>query len=174
MRKPLDAGRLRRFLAALGAASSRPATAYLVGGACAVIEGWRPTTIDVDMYLEPEADDVLRAIPLLKVQLDLNVELASPLDFLPELPGWRDRSRFIAQEGSLTVREFDFYAQALSKLERGFDQDLDDVQAMLERELVSVSELERLLDAIAGELYRFPTVDGKALAASVSQLRAHR
>jgi hypothetical protein len=30
----------------------------------------------------------LRAIAILKDQLDVNVELASPLDFLPVPPGW--------------------------------------------------------------------------------------
>lgn len=170
MRKPLDAGRLRRFLTALGAAGSRPATAYLVGGASAVLEGWRSTTIDVDLYLEPEVDDLMRAIPKLKEDLELNVEFASPLEFLPELPGWRDRSRFVSQEGSLTVRDFDFYSQALAKLERGFDADLADVRAMVKRELITVAELDRLLDAISGDLFRFPAVDEASLRAAVRQL----
>jgi hypothetical protein len=171
MRKQLDAGRLRRFLTALGAAGSQPATAYLVGGASAVLDGWRSTTIDVDLYLEPEVDDLLRAIPKLKDDLEVNVEFASPLDFLPELPGWRDRSRFVSQEGLLTVRDFDFYSQALSKLERGFDTDLADVRAMVDRGLVATAELDRLFDAISGSLYRFPAVDGDSLKAAVKQLR---
>ncbi|MDP9222727.1 MAG: hypothetical protein M3P18_02530 [Actinomycetota bacterium] len=150
--------------------SAQPATAYLVGGGTAVLEGWRATTIDVDLYLEPEADELLRAIPGLKEDLEINVEFSSPLDFLPELPGWRDRSPFVAQEGRLTVRHFDLYAQALAKLERGFDQDLADVRAMVDRGLVSPDQLRRLFDAVADELYRFPAVDGKALRAAVAEL----
>ncbi len=174
MRPAVDAARLRAFLAELGRASLEPATAYVVGGGSAVLEGWRQTTIDVDLYFEPERDELIRVLPTLKERLHINVELASPLDFLPPLPGWRDRSRFLSQEGKLMVRDFDFYAQALAKLERGFEQDLRDVHAMLERGLVSAPELQRLLDAISPELYRFPSVDAAALQAAVRQLPSSR
>jgi uncharacterized nucleotidyltransferase DUF6036 len=172
VRSAVDAARLRAFLVELGGISVEPTTAYLVGGASAVLEGWRQTTIDVDLYFEPERDELLRAIPTLKERLHINVELASPLDFLPPLPGWRDRSRFLSQDGKLTVRDFDFYAQALAKLERGFEQDLRDVGAMLERGLVSAPELQRFLDAISPELYRFPSIDPSALQAAVAGLEA--
>ena len=36
----------------------------------------------------------------------MNVELASPLDFLPALEGWRERSRFRFREGNLDVFDF--------------------------------------------------------------------
>ena len=170
MRKPLDLARLRSFLTALGRVGQGAATAYLVGGASAVVEGWRPTTLDLDLRLEPERDDLLRAISHLKEEHQVNVEFASPLDFLPELPGWRDRSPFVNQEGPLTVRQFDFYSQALAKLERGFDQDISDVRAMVERGLITISELERLFEAITGDLYRFPTVDEAALRAALRRL----
>jgi hypothetical protein len=140
-----------------------PTTLYLVGGATAVLQGWRQSTIDVDIRLEPESDEILRALPDLKNRLAVNVELASPLDFLPELPGWRDRSPFVSQQGAVTVRHFDFYSQALSKLERAFDQDLRDVDAMLERQLVDRVELLRLFEAIEPELFRFPAVDPQGL-----------
>ncbi|MEX2546947.1 MAG: DUF6036 family nucleotidyltransferase [Chloroflexota bacterium] len=158
------------FLAELGRASVEPTTAYLVGGASAVLNGWRRTTIDVDLYLEPERDELLRTIPGLKERLQINIELASPLDFLPPLPGWRDRSRYVSQEGKLTVRDFDFYAQALAKLERGFAQDLRDVSAMIARGLVSPPELERLFNVISDQLYRFPAVDGAALRSELTRL----
>jgi hypothetical protein len=41
---------------------------------------------------EPESDAVLRELVALKDRLGINVELASPPDFIPELPGWRERS----------------------------------------------------------------------------------
>jgi hypothetical protein len=171
VRRPTDARRLRELLSELGRIGRQPVTCYLVGGATAVLVGWRPTTIDVDLYLEPEADELLRALPNLKQRLAINVELASPLDFLPQLPGWRDRSPFVSQEGQLTVRHFDPHAQTLAKLERGFDQDLYDVQAMIDRDLVKPAELARMLTEIEPELYRFPTVDGPALRRAVDHLQ---
>lgn len=169
-RRPLDRRRLRRFLIALGATSSKPTTAYLVGGATAIVSGWRTTTIDVDLHLEPERDELLRAIPRLKEDLEVNVEFASPLDFLPELPDWRERSPYVDQYASLTVRHFDPYSQALAKLERAFSQDLADVAAMVERDLVEPQTLKRLFEEIYGHLYRFPTVDPDRLRRSVERL----
>jgi hypothetical protein len=171
-RGPVDAARVRRFLDALARAVVGETTVYLVGGATAVTEGWRPTTLDVDLRLEPEDEGAMRAMPRLKVELGINVELASPIDFLPEPPGWRDRSPFIMRIGSLTVRQFDLYAQALAKLERGFDQDLADVDAMVARGLVRPPELLRLFDAIADQLYRFPAVDAQHLGDAVRALVA--
>ena len=76
----------------------------------------------------------------------------------------------MSQEGRLAVRHFDLYAQALAKLERGFDQDRQDVAAMIERGLVDVAELGRLLEAIEPELYRFPAVDPESLRGAVDEL----
>lgn len=171
MRRRVDADSLGEFLSALGRVDAPPATAYLVGGGTAVLHGWRPTTIDVDLRLEPEHDELLRAVARLKEELEINVEFASPLDFLPELPGWRDRSPYIAQHGSLTVRHLDLYSQALAKLERGFDQDLADVTAMVARGLIDAGELDRLFAAVADQLYRFPTVDRGRLQAAVAGLK---
>jgi hypothetical protein len=70
---------------------------YLTGGATAVLEGWRESTIDADILFEPDSDALLRRLAELKDELDLNVELASPLDFLPELPSWRERSPHLAR-----------------------------------------------------------------------------
>jgi hypothetical protein len=112
----------------------------------------------------------MRALPRLKEELAINVELASPLDFLPELPGWRDRSPFVARIGRLTVRQLDPYAQAMAKLERGFQQDLADVDELVARALVRRDELLRLFEAVAGELYRFPAVDAEHLRAAIERL----
>jgi hypothetical protein len=171
VRRRADADSIRAFLHELGPLAIGPTTIFLVGGATAVLYGWRSTTIDIDLRIEPERDELLRALPDLKERLSTNVELASPLDFLPELPGWRDRSPFVAQEGDVTVRHFDLYAQALAKLERGFDQDLSDVEAMLARGLVDVTELQRLFDAVEAALYRFPAVDPASLRRAVHGLR---
>ena len=112
----------------------------------------------------------MRSLPRLKRELGVNLELASPVDFLPELPGWRDRSPFVEQVGPLTVRQFDPYAQALAKLERGFAQDLADVGAMVDLGLVVPAELARLLSAIEDQFFRFPSVDPGSLRAAVDRL----
>ncbi len=94
MREAADAERIRRLAIALGRAAAPGTRVYLPGGVTAVLEGWRASTVDVDLRIEPESDELLRTIARLKDELDINVELASPVDFPPKLPGWRERSRF--------------------------------------------------------------------------------
>ncbi|MCL2769802.1 MAG: hypothetical protein FWD42_06790, partial [Solirubrobacterales bacterium] len=92
MRPPVDEPRLRELAADLGRRASKPVRLYLTGGASAVWEGWRASTMDVDLRFEPDVDEMLRELPALKERLGVNIELASPPDFVPELPGWRERS----------------------------------------------------------------------------------
>jgi len=167
MREPADVERIRALATELGRATKKPTRLYLTGGATAVLEGWRASTVDVDVRIEPESEELLRAISELKERLDINIELASPADFLPELPGWRERSRYRFRERQLEVFDFDLYSQALSKIERGFDLDLEDVRAMLETGLVEPRLLRELHTQIEDELYRFPAVDPASLRAKL-------
>ena len=167
MRARADATRIRAFLHELGRHSRRPGRAYLTGGATAVLEGWRNTTIDVDLRFDPEDDDLLRSLARLKEELDLNVELASPPDFIPELPGWRDRSPFVVREGSIDVHHLDPYSQALAKIERGFAQDLADVASMIDAGLVEPTRAIALFAEIEPELFRYPAIDPATFAEKV-------
>ena len=172
MRRRADRQRIERFTRELGRLTREPATLYLSGGATAVLLGWRSSTIDIDIRLEPERDELLRAIADLKEGLAVNVELASPLDFIPEPPGWRDRSPFVAREGPLTVRHMDPYAQALAKVERGHALDEADVAAMLAEGLVRPREALRLFEAIEPELHRFPAIDPPSFRRAVERMFA--
>jgi hypothetical protein len=159
MRELADAARIHRFMQALGAAAVQEGTCYLVGGGTAVLLGWRPTTIDVDIELDPEQDELLRALPAIKDELQINVELASPRHFIPLPAGWEERSPSVGREGRLTFKHFDLYSQALGKLERGHAQDLEDARVMLERGLVEAERLRSAFDEIEPQLYRFPAID---------------
>ena len=100
MRPPVDAARIRELARRLGRVAPARTRIYLTGGATAVLEGWRASTIDVDVRFEPESDALLRELVDLKDRLGINVELASPPDFIPELPGWRERSPLVFREGN--------------------------------------------------------------------------
>jgi hypothetical protein len=159
VRPPVDEDRIRALARQLGRVARGPVRIYLTGGSTAVLEGWRTTTIDVDLRFEPEQDELLRELPALKERLGVNIELASPPDFIPELPGWRERSPLVFREGSVDIHHFDLYSQALSKIERGFGQDLDDVRMMIDRGLVERVRLQELYETIEPELYRYPAID---------------
>jgi hypothetical protein len=164
MRQPVDAPRLLSFLEALGATASRDVTVYLTGGATALLHGWRPTTVDVDLKIVPEDDALLRALPRLKDELRLNVELAAPDDFLPELPGWRERSPSAGRFGRVAVFHYDLYAQALAKLERGHAQDLDDVREMTRRGLVHAHGFSSFCRPLSPISTGFPRSTGRRSA----------
>ncbi len=158
MRAPVNRERIETLMDRLGRAASAPVRVYLVGGSSAVLVGWRDGTIDVDLAIRPHDDALLRAIPECKNALDVNIELASPADFIPLPAGWEDRSPLIARRHYVAFHHFDFYSQALAKLERGHRQDTADVRAMLERELIQPIRVQRYFDEIEPELYRFPAI----------------
>ena len=150
----------------------KPARIYLVGGGSAVLRGWRSSTVDVDIRIIGDSDAVFSALPALKESLQINVELASPADFLPELPGWEERSIFIGREGAIDFFHYDFYSQCLAKLERGHAKDLTDVEAMLRERLVEPRKLRELFDSIEPLLIRYPAVDPATLRRSVEAFAA--
>ena len=172
MRELADASRVGAFLEQLGRRARRPVRLYLAGGATAVLRGWRDTTIDIDIKLVPESDELLREIPRLKEALQINVELASPDQFIPALPGWEERSLFLRQVGKLSVYHLDPYSQALAKIERGHTQDLADVRAMAGDGLVEKGRLMELFERIEPLLYRYPAVDAAAFRKAVRRLVA--
>lgn len=170
MRELASRERIEAALAALGVAADRGTRLYLTGGATAVLLGWRDSTIDIDVRLVPESDRLLRAIPEVKESQRVNVELASPLDFIPVPEGWEERGLFEADSGGLAVYHFDLNAQALSKAERGHTQDLEDVQALLERGLVERDRAREYFEHIEPELYRFPAIDPPSFRRAVEEL----
>jgi len=159
VRQLADKARIEALLSALSREATADTDIFVVGGTSAVLVGWRPTTIDLDLVFRPESDAMLRAIPALKERLQLNIELASPDQFIPVPAGWEQRSPVISRMGRVTVRHYDFCAQALAKIERGHARDLADVQAMHERGLINAADVRAMFARMEPELYRFPAID---------------
>ena len=167
-REVSTAAKVRLLMRRLGEAAQGPGRVYLVGGASAVLVGWRNTTVDVDIKLAPEPPGVFQAIAHLKEALDMNVELAAPDDFIPPLPDWPQRSPPVAQHGAVEFFHYDFYAQALAKIERGHEQDWGDIRAMHEYGLIKRQRLAALFDAIKTNIPRYPAIDVACFAARVA------
>ena len=170
MRAPVDRARLQAFLGDLSRAAREPTRLYLTGGASQLLRGLRESTVDVDLTLEPESDELLRSMVELKESLNLNVEIVSPAHFVPALPGWRDRCEFVMQMGKLAVHHFDPYTQALSKLERGHVRDLQDIQALVREGIVDPLRLRSLLAEVQSELFRYPAIDAPSLFKAADRL----
>jgi hypothetical protein len=133
-----------------------------------MVGGTRPLTSNIKLI--PDRDEILREIPRLKDALNLNIELAAPSDFIPLPAGWEDRSPLIRKEGKLSFHHFDLVAQALSKIERGHEQDIHDVKEMVAAGLVNPEEALIQFKAIEPELYRFPAIDPVTFRKAVEEL----
>jgi hypothetical protein len=172
MRKVSDADRITRFMRAFGAEAVSDGRTYFTGGATAVLLGWRDSTIAIDLRIFPESDRLFRALPSLKETLEINVELASPADFIPELPGWEDRSLFIAREGRLSFFHYDLYSQVLAKIEPSHQQDLQDVRELIRGKWVEPRQALGYFETIEPQLYRYPAIDPPSFRRRVEQILA--
>lgn len=128
MRENSDLQRIDDFISAIGMMVRTSLKVYFSGGTTAVMLGIRNTTIDVDIKFEPDSIQMYKAIQQLKEQLNMNIELASPDNFIPPLPAWKERSIFITQIGKVNFFHYDLYAQIISKVQRGWKQDLTDAE----------------------------------------------
>jgi hypothetical protein len=141
----------------------------VTGGATALLEGWRSSTVGVNLELDPEPEGAFEAIRWIKESLEVNIELASPDHFLPELHDWRQQSPFIGRFGLVDFHHYDLRAQALAKLARGFDREVD-VRAMLERRLIRCDALHIALEEMAPRLERYPRVDSAELRERLAEI----
>ena len=139
------------FLQSLGRRYTMPGRLYLVGGTTMVYEGFRQQTLYIDISFEV-ADEYhsafVAAVRDLKEQLSLNIEEASPAEFIPLPSGHRERSQCMGRYGQLEVFYFDLYSTALSKIERGTESDFDDVLTLLDRGRLALSLLSEYFDEI--------------------------
>lgn len=153
MRELARRDKIVEFMRLFGRGTRLEVRVYFTGGATAVLNGWRDATLDIRLRFEPEPDELYRTIPQIKEKLQLNVELAAPSDFIPELPGWHDRCQYIGREGSVSFFHYDPYSQALSKIERGHDQDVRDVASILQVGMLDRQKLLALFNEIEPYLY---------------------
>ena len=146
LRPSVDRRRIEQFLRELGRAFRGPARLYLVGGTTVVFEGLRGATLGVDLAVEVDPahhGELMRQVALLEDRLPINIEEASPADFIPLPSGWAERSRFIGRFGQIDVFHFDILSTVMSKLARGHEQDLADVRAIVAAGFVTCDDIEQ-------------------------------
>jgi hypothetical protein len=170
MRPPIDRLRVHHFLVKLGIAFKHPARLYLVGGTTMVYEGLRDQSLDIDITFELADEheaEFTRVIRELKESLQINVEQASPGDFIPLPAGWRERAKFVGRFGLVDVFHFDLYSTALSKIERGREGDYQDVLALLGSGQIDLGELRGAFENI------MPRIERESLKRNPERFRSH-
>jgi hypothetical protein len=167
VRAELTRERLDALMRELARTAPRRGTqrVHFVGGATAVLFGWR----DSSLYAELHADDefVFHDVQGVKQRLDVNIEFARPEQFVPPLPGTSERHVLVETHGSVSFFHYDPYAQVFSKLVRGLDRDLADARSFVRSGMVEPRRLLALVRAVPSSAYaRYPRLaPGPVLAA---------
>jgi hypothetical protein len=139
---------------------------FFVGGGTAVLEGWRESTIDADLYSDGE--EIFRDVQGIKERLQINIEFARPEDFVPALAGSADRHIFLEKVGKVSFYHYDPYAQLLSKVVRGFNRDMQDARRFVDSGMVDVERFRSLVQAIPGAVYaKYPTLSREAVLEAI-------
>ncbi len=146
MREYAERKRIDRFLRTLGRRLKFPIRLYLVGGSVVVDMGLRTATIDIDYVVdadEPHAlEEFERLIPVLKNELQINAEPASPADFIPVPVNVLSRSPYVRTHGKVSVYYYDLPSTVISKAARGAERDLADIELLVQSGAVSWKDVE--------------------------------
>src|SRR5205823_1960623 len=81
-------------------------------------------------------------VPRLKNQLDVNLEPASPEDFMPVRSGALEQSPFVGRYGAISVFYYDLPSTVLAKVARGSETDLADIRRLVDAGMVDWEAVE--------------------------------
>ncbi len=150
------------------------ATLTLLGGCALALLGSVRPTLDID-YVGDDLDknELQELIERTANEMQIEIE-AVPIDQSIPLPeGAEERKISVGRYGSIDVYVLDPYAIALSKLDRGFETDIEDVLFLIRRNLVEITQLELVVTTAlerAGEFDMVPTEVRNHLSVVRSQL----
>jgi hypothetical protein len=147
MPEDLGSEQIRSILELLGERIQVPARLFLVGGGALALLGSPRLTIDIDFIgddVSPSTVD--KAIIQTAKELHIYVEAVALERFIPMPAGSQDRAIHIGQFGNLEVYVADPYSIALSKLDRGFDTDIDDIIFLIQHGYIELAELKHVMD----------------------------
>lgn len=134
------------FLKEVGNRYSQPADLLLLGGSALCLLGSPRPTLDID-YVGDDLtkDEFQQCIDRVAQDMGIVVE-AVPIEGFVPLPEDADQRKVsIGQFGAVRVYILDPYSMALSKIDRGFDTDIEDVVFLIRRGFIRPDELRSLV-----------------------------
>lgn len=147
---------LEEFFNAVGERCEPSSTLYLLGGgALVLLNGSRPT-MDLD-YVGHDLNVNSLQVLMAQIATEMQIELeAVPIDeFVPLPKNAHQRAIFVGHFGELSVYIFDPYTIALSKLDRGFEADLDDIAFLIQEGIVLEAQLEAFMQVAAQQAAQY-------------------
>ncbi len=141
----MDTTEIHSILRTLGERVPPSSRLVLVGGSAMALLGSPRLTLDIDFVGDDvHPNELHRLIMHLGKELNVYIEPVPLERFIPLPKGSEKRNIRIGQFGNLEVYVADPYSLALSKLDRGFDTDFDDLVFLVQHNLVTLEELERI------------------------------
>ena len=141
----MDNAEIQSVLQSLGERLPSTFPLVLVGGSALALLGSPRPTIDIDFVGDDVNPSKLHRT-IMEIAGELNIDLEPvPIERFIPLPEGSDKRRiYIGQFGNMNVYVADPYSIALSKLDRGFDTDLDDIVFLIQQNYVVLRELEQI------------------------------
>ena len=142
----METDRIQAFLKALGVRYPYSAQLYLLGGSALCLLGSPRPTLDIDYVGDDLKKDALqRIMEEVAGEMGLDVEAVPIERFIPVPDNKSERSVSVGKFGKIDVYIFDPYSIALSKTDRGFDTDLDDIVFLIRRGFVEFKKLKLIV-----------------------------
>lgn len=158
--------RLRDFLTTVGDRAKSQVVLVLLGGGGLSLLGNHRLTLDIDYDGEEiSADEFRTLLELVAAEMHIELEAVPLRRFIPLPPGADGRHIPIGNFGNLQVFVFDQYSIALSKRDRGFDSDIEDVVFLLREGFVEGDTLGAMITVAAESAAEYDL--------NTRQMRAH-
>ena len=128
----------------------------LLGGSALILLGSPRPTIDIDFVGDDASPSEFdKAIMQAAKELKIFAEPVPIERFIPLPDGSDGRKIRIGKYGNMEVYVADPYSIALSKLDRGFDTDMDDILFLIQNSHVELKELERMAQVVLARAREF-------------------
>lgn len=142
----ISTSQINRLLTEVGSRYQEPANLVLLGGSALHLLGNPRPTFDIDYVGHDLHKDALQqVVEQVAQEMGLEVEAVPIGEFIPLSANAQQRQIPVGSYGSIQVFILDPYAIALSKIDRGFDSDIEDVLFLLRQKFIILSELEAII-----------------------------
>ncbi|MCP4428468.1 MAG: hypothetical protein GY803_28625 [Chloroflexi bacterium] len=152
----INKSQIEAFLIMVGKRCKPESTLFLLGGGALEMLGGARPTVDLDYVGNDLQPDKLQQL-MIQIADEIHIELeAVPIaKFVPLPTNAHKRAILVGEFGNLTVYIFDPYTIALSKLDRGFDTDIEDILFLIQRQLITVKQLAEFVENAASHAHQF-------------------
>jgi len=152
----MDNAEIQSILQIIGERVPPSSQLVLIGGSALTLLGSPRPTVDIDFVGDDvHLNQLHQAIMQIATELRIHVEPVPLHRFIPLPQGSEERSIRIGQYGNLEIHVADPYSIALSKLDRGFETDLEDIVFLIQRNFITLDELEHITRGALSQARKF-------------------